>query len=399
VHRRLIAVGAALVLITVNLRLAIGSVPPVLDDIRDDLGLSSATAGLLTTLPVLCFAAGAPIAPRLARRFGQEALLLAALVSVIAGLLLRVPLSVVALFGGTLVLGIGIAVANVLMPSVIKRRFERPGVMMGMFTMALSLSAAIGAAFTVPLEGWLGSWRWALAAWAVPAAVAVVVWAPEVRRSGPGPSAGAGRTVRLRRDAVAWWVTAAFALQSLLFFSFIGWCPDILRDAGLSSGTAGAMLSISMLAGIPPSLVAPVIMQRLRTQSAVVLAAAVPWMLGITGLLADPAGPTWVWMLLVGIGQGSGISMVLTLVVLRARDAGAAASLSGMAQGVGYVVAALGPLALGAVRDATGGWDTPLAIMFAVAVAMLVCGLFAGRDRFVEGEAIPPIGGSSPGGT
>jgi len=185
VHRRLIAVGAALVLITVNLRLAIGSVPPVLDDIRDDLGLSSATAGLLTTLPVLCFAAGAPIAPRLARRFGQEALLLAALVSVIAGLLLRVPLSVVALFGGTLVLGIGIAVANVLMPSVIKRRFERPGVMMGMFTMALSLSAAIGAAFTVPLEGWLGSWRWALAAWAVPAAVAVVVWAPEVRRSGP----------------------------------------------------------------------------------------------------------------------------------------------------------------------------------------------------------------------
>src|SRR5690606_19241182 len=128
----------------------------------------------------------------------------------------------------------------------------------------------------------------------------------------------------------------------------IGWCPDILRDAGLSSGTAGAMLSISMLAGIPPSLVAPVIMQRLRTQSAVVLAAAVPWMLGITGLLADPAGPTWVWMLLVGIGQGSGISMVLTLVVLRARDAGAAASLSGMAQGVGYVVAALGPLALGA---------------------------------------------------
>ena len=207
VHRRAaIAVGASLVLITINLRLALGSVSPVLDDIRDTLGLSSSTAGLLTTAPVLCFGLAAPLAPRLARRFGQEALLLFALVGVIVGLLLRVSLeSVVLLFGGTLLLGVTIAVANVLMPSVIKRRFERPGLMMGLFTMSLSVSAALGAAFTVPLEEALGGWRPALAFWAVPAVLAAVLWAPEVRRSGRGPSAGSGRrgAAVARPDGVA----------------------------------------------------------------------------------------------------------------------------------------------------------------------------------------------------
>ena len=399
-HRRAaITVGASLVLIAINLRLALGSVSPVLDDIRDTLGLSSSTAGLLTTAPVLCFGLAAPLAPRLARRFGQEALLLFAVVGVIVGLLLRVAVeSVVFLFAGTLLLGVTIAVANVLMPSVIKRRFPRPGLMMGLFTVSFSVSAALGAAFTVPLEEALGGWRPALAVWAMPAVVAALLWAPEVRRSGRGPSEGSGGVVRLWHNRTAWLVTGLFGLQSLLFFSLLSWTPDILRDAGLSSAQAGAWLSVAMLSGILPSLVLPTVAERIRDQRLLSLVATVPWMLGLVGLLVDPAGATWLWMLLTGIGQGAGISLALTLVVLRAPDASHAASLSGMAQGVGYTIAALGPLLLGVVRDVSGGWHAPIAIMLGVSVALLLTGLGAGRDRFVSADPIPPTGGSSPPG-
>jgi CP family cyanate transporter-like MFS transporter len=302
---------------------------------------------------------------------------------------------VVLLFLGTLLLGVTIAVANVLMPSIIKRRFAKPGLMMGLFTMSLSVSAAIGAAFTVPLEEQFGGWRPALAFWAVPAAIAIVAWAPEVRRSGPGPSAGTSGTVRLWHDRTAWTVTSVFALQSLMFFSLVSWTPDILRDAGMSSGEAGAWLSVAMLTGIAPSLVLPAIAERLPDQRVLAFVMAVPWALGLAGLLADPAGATWLWMILTGIGQGAGIALVLTLVVLRAPDGEHAAALSGMAQGLGYTIAAIGPLLLGVVRDLTGDWDAPIAIMLALSAAMLVAGIAAGRDRFVAADPIPPIGGSS----
>jgi CP family cyanate transporter-like MFS transporter len=190
-------------------------------------------------------------------------------------------------------------------------------------------------------------------------------------------------------------VTGVFALQSLLFFSLVSWLPDILRDAGQSSSEAGAWLSVAMLCGIAPSLVLPSIAERLPDQRVLAVAATVPWTLGLVGLLVDPAGPTWLWMLLVGVGQGCGISLVLTLVVLRAPDAEHAASLSGMAQGLGYVIAALGPLLLGVVRDVSGGWDAPIVIMLVVCAGMLLTGIAAGRDRFVSGARIPPIGGSS----
>jgi CP family cyanate transporter-like MFS transporter len=302
------------------------------------------------------------------------------------------------LFLGTLTLGVAIAVANVLMPSVIKRRYAQPGLMMGLFTASLSISAAIAAAFTVPVEEALDSWRGALVFWALPAVLAVIVWAPEVRRSGGGRSEGSNGAVRLWHDRTAWFVTGAFALQSLLFFSLIGWTPDILRDAGMSSAEAGAWLSVSMLSGIVPSLVLPTVAQRMPDQRLLAVAATVPWALGLVGLMVDPAGATWLWMVLTGVGQGAGISLVLTLVVLRAPDGEHAAALSGMAQSIGYTLAALGPFVLGIVHDATGGWDTPIAILLFGSVALLVAGLGAGRDRAVASRGIPPIGGSSTAG-
>ena len=386
-------VGAAIVLITINLRLSIGSVPPVLDDIRSALGISTTGAGVLTTIPVLCFGLFAPLAPRLARRYGQEAIVLGALVVAMAGTLMRIIPELVPVFLGTVVLSVGIAVANVLMPSIIKRRYARPGVMMGVFTASLSISGALSAALTVPLEEWLGDWRWALAFWALPAVLAIALWAPDVRRSGTGSTAGSDAPVRLRHDRVAWLVTGAFGLQSLLFYAHLSWVPDIFRDAGLTSAEAGAMLSISMLVGIPTSLVVPVLATRLPDQVLLGLLAPLMWAAGLVGLLVDPGGLSWLWMVLTGVGQGAGIALTLTLVVLRAPDGASAAALSGMAQGVGYLMAAPGPFLLGAVHDLTGGWEWPLALLLVVSVGMLACCVGAGRARFVRG--LPPNGGSS----
>jgi CP family cyanate transporter-like MFS transporter len=383
----------AIVLITINLRLALGSVPPVLDDMRETLGMSTAGAGVLTTVPVLCFGLAAPLAARLARRFGQEALVLAALVAVAIGIALRIAPSLVPVFLGTIVLGAGIAVANVLLPSIIKRRYADPGLMMGLFTASLSISGAMSAAFTVPLEEALGSWRWALAFWVLPIIPAIALWAPDVRRSGSGPTVGSNETVGLRHDRIAWLVTGSFGLQSLLFYTHMSWVPDIFRDAGLTSANAGAMLSISMLVGVPCSLALPIFASRLRDQRLLGVLPATAWALGLAGLLVDPGGLSWLWMALTGVGQGTGVALTLMLVVLRAPDGTSAAALSGMAQGIGYLLAAAGPVAVGALHDLTGGWEWPVALLLVMCACMLACCVGAGRDRFVRG--IPPSGGSS----
>jgi CP family cyanate transporter-like MFS transporter len=380
------AVGVALVLVALNLRLALGAVPPVLDDIRRSYGLSSSAAGLLTTAPVLCFSLAAPLAPWLSRRLGQEQLLLACVGVIVAGIVVRLVPGVAPLFLGTVVLGVAIAVGNVIVPSIVKRAFPRPGAMMGAYTMSLSASAALGAGLTVPLEDALGSWRVALAVWALPAVLAGLAWSVEAHGAGREPSPGVSQVVELRRDRTAWLVTASLALQSFLFYALLGWTPDILRDAGLSSVAAGAQLSIAMVCGIPASLLLPVLAGRGRDQRALAFVAPGLWAAGLVGLLLAPGTATAVWMVLAGLGQGAGIAFALTLVVLRAPDGVHAASLSGMSQGVGYALGAVGPFALGALHDATGGWTWPLLTMLATTAGLLACGLGAGRDRFVRGR-------------
>jgi CP family cyanate transporter-like MFS transporter len=378
-----LVVGAALVLVTLNLRFPLVAVSPVLDDVRAGLGLSSSTAGLLTTLPVLCFGVMAPLAPVLSRRIGQEVLLLLCLLTALAGVALRLVPEVAPFFAGTLVLGVGIAIANILLPSVIKRRFAEPGPMMGVYSASLSVAAVLAGGLTVPLEHALGDWRWAIGAWGLATLLACVAWLPYARGAERGPTPNAAHDGRLRRDPIAWRVTGTFALQSFLFYAFLAWMPEILRDAGMSDGHAGAYLSLATLCAIPASLTVPVLAARRERQSGLAALAGITWLAGLAGLLVDPAGATWLWMLLVGVGQGVGISLGLTLVVLRSPDGAHAAALSGMTQGVGYVLAATAPFALGALHDATGGWQASLWVMVAMALGLLACGWLAGRPGMV----------------
>ncbi|MFF4601538.1 CynX/NimT family MFS transporter [Streptomyces sp. NPDC001339] len=390
--RRALYIGAGVVLLALNLRPALVAVSPLAGTIRTDSGMSAAATSLLTALPLLCFGLLSPVAPRLGRRFGMERSLLGTMALICAGTALRLLDSVLALFAGTIVIGAGIAVANVLLPGLIKRDFPaRAGLMTGLYSMSLFGGAALAAGVTVPVQQAAGlSWQATLACWGAPALLALMFWLPQTgarTRVPAGAAREAARPVRgLWRDPLAWQVTAYMGLQSLSYYAAAAWLPTMLTDAGMSAGDAGWMLSFSSLLGIAGSFLAPVIVgRRLRAGTLAVLA-AVLCAAGFAGVLVAPVGGAYVWMVLLGLGQGAAISLALLFIVQRAPDIRHTAQLSSMAQCFGYILAATGPSVLGAVRDASGSWTVPLAVLLALLVPQIAAGWGAARPRHVAGR-------------
>jgi CP family cyanate transporter-like MFS transporter len=380
---------AAIVAVALNQRPAVVSVSPVLRDIRTDTGISAALAGLLTTVPVLCFGAFAPIAPRLARRFGLESAVAVSLGLLAVGIALRLLPPVVLLYAGSLVAGSAIALANVLLPAYVKREFQRPGAVMGMYSASLNVGAALGAAVTVPLGTALGlSWRGALGMWLVLALVALALWLPvagtgrEHRTVGPDV-AGGGSWVLLRQP-LARQVTTYLGLQSVQFYSVAAWLPTLLADSGVPVGEGGVLLGVSNVIGAAGALVAPSLAGRMRTQRPLILAVGACYAIGLTGLAVAPATVTLLWITMFGIAQGAGFALALTLIVLRSPTPLVAARLGGVAQCLGYLVAAGGPLLLGALHDLTGGWEWPSGVLVAVLVPMSWFGWQAARNVVLD---------------
>ncbi|WP_336027282.1 MFS transporter [Geodermatophilus sp. FMUSA9-8] len=377
---------AAVLLTAVNLRAAIAAVGPVLDDVRADTGLSAAAAGLLTTLPVLCFAVLAPVSAATGRRLGAGRAVLASLLLLAAAQALRVLDGPPVLLAGTLAAGAAMTVGNVLLPAVVKAGFgRRAGTVTGLYTAALVTGAAAGAAFTAPLASVLG-WRGALAAEGVLALVAAVVWARAARgadatapaRTAPGGAAPGG-SAPVWRSPVAWAVTAVQALHSTLYFSLTAWLPTLLADrAGTDAATGSLAASVYQVLGVAGSLLVPAVLARARGQSGLALGVAALWVVPVAGLLAAP-GAWPAWAAVGGLAQGAGIALAVTLVVLRSADAGVAARLSGMSQLVGYAVGGLGPVVVGALSEATGGWTVPLVLLLAVGAGLAAAGVAAAR--------------------
>ncbi|SIR73921.1 CynX/NimT family MFS transporter [Micromonospora avicenniae] len=392
----LLAVG--LVLLAMNLRPGVVAVSPLLDAMRADTGMSTGMAGLLTTLPLLCFGLLAPFAPRIGRRFGVNPVLLVMMVLLAAGTVLRLLHPTSMLLIGTLVVGAAIAVANVLLPGVIKQEFRsRVALMSGIYTMSLFLGAALAAGVTLPIQNALHfGWRSALAMWGVLAVLAVLVWLPQLRHRTAGERAGMSRSpggdvsdqvVRgLWTHPVAWFVAFYFAAQSLVFYSAAAWLPTVLTGTGMSSGTAGWMLSFSSLAAIVGALFTPMLAHRWFHPGVLVLLSALLTMVAFAGLLVEPGANTYLWMALLGVGQGAGLSLSVMFIVLRAPDARHAAQLSSMAQCSGYILAAVGPFAIGALHDATGSWVVPLAVLVALGVPTIASGLGSARNRYASRE-------------
>jgi CP family cyanate transporter-like MFS transporter len=380
---------AAIVAVALNQRPAVVAVAPVLGDLRSDTGLSSTLAGLLTTLPVLCFGAFAPAAPRLARRIGLETAVALSLVLLAAGIALRLLSPLALLFAGSVVAGAAIAFANVLLPAYVKREFRRPGAVMGLYSASLNVGAGAGAAATVPLAAALGvDWRTALGLWLLLAVAALALWLPAAgtgrahRTNEPMP-AGQG-SWSLLRQPLARQVTAYLGVQSVQFYSVAAWLPTLLADSGVPVREGGLMLGLANVVGAAGALLAPAQAGRMRTQRPLILAVATFYAVGLGGLLLSPAGGTLVWVAAFGLAQGGGFALALTLIVLRSPTPLVAARLGGVAQCLGYLLAALGPVALGALHDLTGGWSWPIAVLLAALVPMTWMGWGAARDAVLR---------------
>jgi len=384
----------ALLLVAFNLRPAVTSLGPVLAEARAALGMSGAVAGLLTSVPALCFALVGFAAPGLARRYGPSAVVAAGTAVVAVGLVLRPLAGGTALFLALSAFALaGIAVANVLLPVVVKQRFpDQVGRMTGLYSMALNLGASVAAAATVPLSGAFGGdWRWGLGAWGVVAAVAVPPWlvlarvrtADRAPQPAPGPpGAGSGPGVRMTRSPTAWALAAYFGLQAGAAYIVIGWLPQVFRDAGLSAGSAGLLFAITSLLGVPLSFALSALAGRLRRQSAIAVVLGVFGLAGYAGLWAAPAAAPWVWAVLLGVANCS-FPLALTMIGLRGRNSATVVRLSAFAQSAGYLLSIPVPFLVGALYEHTGGWRVPLVLMAVLMVAQLVAGLLAGRDRNV----------------
>ncbi|MFG2584296.1 CynX/NimT family MFS transporter [Streptomyces malaysiensis] len=441
--------AAGLLLAALNLRPAVTSLGPLLEEVRDGLGMSGTVAGVLTSVPPACFALFGFTAPRLARRWGPGAVVCAGLAAIAAGLLLR-PFAggtVVFLAASALALA-GIAVSNVLMPVIVKRWFpDRVGAMTGLYSMGLSLGTAVAAAATVPMTDALGgSWRAGLGVWALLAAVALVPWLFLARdrtsgaesgleANGPGANgpvasasvasaseAGAseaggsetgggtgtrtgtdtdtdapaavaetaaapadGPAIRIARSPLAWAMAVFFGFQATAAYISMGWMPQIFRDAGVSASTSGLLLAVMMAMGVPLAFVLPRIAARLRHQGVLVVILGVLGLIGYGGLWLAPAEGAWLWALLLGVANCA-FPLALTMIGMRTRTHAGVVRLSAFAQSVGYLLSIPGPLLVGVLYQHSGGWGQPLALMAGFMVPQIVAGVLAGRDRTLEDE-------------
>jgi MFS transporter, CP family, cyanate transporter len=379
---------AGMLALAFNLRAAITSLPPVFPELESALHLPSAAIAALAAVPVLCFAVFSPVAAPLSRRFGEERVLLAALVLLAVGLLARGALPSVLLFPGTVVAAGAIALMNVLLPSLVKRR--RPGhagLLIGTYLLSMSAGAVLGSLIAVPVyQASGGSIPLTLGLWALPALAAALVWLPQWRFRTAPASPGGGprdrrRPVKPSRYLLAWQVMGFMGLQSLTYYTALSWLPTLFRDRGAGAVHAGFLLALMNLGGALTALLAPVLAQRARDQRMLVAATVAVSAVGLAGAWFAPLSTAVFWTLLLGVGQGAALGLAIYLTTARAPDPASAASLGSFAQGGGYLIATVGPLAFGFLHAVTGNWTVPVITLLGVFAAEAAAGLGAGRAR------------------
>ncbi|EHF1229758.1 CynX/NimT family MFS transporter [Salmonella enterica] len=374
---------AGILMIATTLRVTFTGAAPLLETIRSDYGLSTAQTGLLTTLPLLAFALVSPLAAGIARRFGMERSLFAAMLLICAGIALRSLPSAALLFAGTAIIGCGIALGNVLLPGLIKRDFsQHVARLTGAYSLTMGAAAALGSALVVPLALHGFGWRGALLMLMLFPLLAFLIWLPQWRttRSANLSSSRALHERGIWRSPLAWQVTLFLGLNSLIYYVIIGWLPTILISHGYSEAQAGSLHGLLQLATAAPGLAIPLILHRFNDHRWIAALVSLLCAVGAAGLWFVP-GQAIIWTLLFGFGSGATMILGLTFIGLRASSAHQAAALSGMAQSVGYLLAACGPPVMGKLHDASGSWYLPLSGVTVLAIIMAIFGLYAGRDR------------------
>jgi CP family cyanate transporter-like MFS transporter len=400
-HRRrgLVLIAVAIVLTALNLRTAVTSVGPVLEEIERGLGISSGLAGVITTMPVVCFALIGFAGPALSARYRDAHVLAGALIAMTAGLALRSLAGGFPVFlAGTALAMVGGALGNVLLPSLVKRYFPgRTGPLVGAYSTAMGLGATAAAVAAQPIADASGGegWRWALAVWAVPALLAAVVWFAVP--ASPGASRQSHTAVRMRalvHSRTAWAMTVFFGVQALQAYVVIGWSAQYLRDSGLSAATAGLLLGLNSVVGLPLSAVIPSLTVRRHLQRPLLAGFVAAYVVGWIGLWQLPTTAPWLWMTLIAVGMGT-FAMVLTLIGLRARTPETVAALSTVSQGWGYVLAGVGPLLVGVLRGLTGGYTGMFVMVLAGVAVLAVAGWVVTRQVYVDDEVERSVPGWS----
>lgn len=372
-----------IILIAFNLRPALAAVGPLVSAIRADTGLSNTLLGFLTTLPLLAFGVVSMFTSLFTRKWGIELTLAGALLLLMIGTILRIFSPVAALFGGTLLIGIGIAFGNVLLPSLIKRDFpHKSGWMTSLYSSMLGIGATLGAGLSIPLAGAVG-WRWSLGAWAIPVVIAMILWLPQLRyRTLPAHTRSFSSSLKQLGSArLAWQVAFFMGLQSLAFYVILAWLPEILQSRGMNAQQAGWMLSLSQGVGVIGTFLIPAWAEKMKSQHALIWGLSAIEFISIAGLMVPAAPLAGLWVALIGFSLGGSFGLALLFIVLRTGNTETATELSGLAQSIGYLLAAAGPALFGLLYDISKGWTVPLLMLMLVLVAKLIFGLGAARPR------------------
>lgn len=376
------------ILVSTNLRVPLTSVGALISFIRDDLGISNAIAGSITTLPLLAFAVLSPFAPKIANKIGMEWTIALSLILLIIGIGVRSISGISFIFVGTLFIGLAIAIGNVLIPGIIKMNFPlRVGLMTGIYAIFMNVFGALGSGLSVPIAT-LGSfgWKGALSIWGILTVISFIVWIPQLKKERGNQKVEIQREKKgsLWHSPLAWKITLFMGGQSLIFYTLITWLPDILYTNGYHSSAAGWMVFLMQFALIPSTFIIPVIAEKLDNQVTLAIVIAALFIIGFTGLLIGSAVLIPLWAIMFGIGCGSAFSLAMMFFTLRTKDGNEAAELSGMAQSFGYLLAAIGPVLVGALHDITNGWMVPIMLLIFISVIVLFTGIAAGKTGQVS---------------
>lgn len=378
-----------IIVIAANLRTPLTSVSPLVSLIRDDLHISNTSAGLITTVPLLAFALLSPLVPKLGQRYGIERIIMIALLFLTVGIVIRSLSGAANLFIGTAILGFAIAVCNVLLPSIIKRDFpNKIGSMTGIYSISMNLCGAIATGISVPLAVNAGlKWQGSLGIWGILSFVSILCWLPQLRNQTKQTTTSsqqmANNDVNVWKSLIAWQVTLFMGIQSMVFYVLIAWLPEILKQQGIDPNQSGWYLSIMQLVMLPFAFIVPVIAGRMSSQRFLVVITTFLLLTGTIGLLYGSPNMILLWIIMLGIGGGFAFSLAMMFFGLRTENAHQAAKLSGMAQSIGYLFAAVGPALIGYLHDATNSWNLPLFILLGASVLLFLVGIGAARNRFV----------------
>lgn len=381
-----IVILAGIILIGINLRVSITAVGPLISSISDDLGLSYSAAGLLTTIPLITFALFSSLAPRIGQYLGNEKAIFISLIILTFGIIARSIGNVSMLFIGTAFIGLGIAICNVLLPSIVKHTFPlHVGSLTGLFTTAMVGGSVISSGVSVPLAYDMDlGWQYSLMFWGLISVVALFLWLPQLKGKVTSPIRVVQQQGLLWRSTIAWQVTLFMGCQSLIFYCLLTWIPTIFQEQGMSVSAAGWMLSLLLIVGLPATFYAPVMAQRLDNQKSLVLVIGGMYLLGLTGLMYTGSMFIAVFsVVIIGLVQGASLSLSFALIGLRTEHAKQTAELSGMAQSVGYTLAAIGPISIGFLYDVTQSWLMPMLLLIFFNCVMTVVGVGAGRNKYV----------------